>query len=466
MLGLVVNTYVNSHDMGDFEVHRSKASTMDLADMGVPRMEINVAVDEGMPDMETDDDEEPIPSGNVDAIIQSLDVTPIQVVAPVQARVEPQGTPGGYTGSCAGTTQDVLPALTSGAVAFGTPGGCSTSVSPKGVVIPKMETLDILDQRSRPSLDLFRNTRRKMKKTPYVELPEGAIIEVSDEDEGDMDIMAELGVDFDRKKVKGEAMSVAEHNAEFERKVKEDMAAAQAENARKMAVIQEELRAANAKQDQMFMMMQAFFQASGAFPPAHTPPGPFPSHLQAPHPTPVASPPPELQPATSHDAIAAAIREDEDLRTRVRESSGPAVLTPPPSRVGLHRETGIEGVRQGDDTARHTDMVIVEDTQGSPNETFGVHVMDIESSPDRAPHTGALMEEVRMDTLDLGGDDDDVQLVQQTQSSPPGRAAEAMETESPEREDITNARSLIEQEGPAAPSSAAAPPLDDEVTHL
>ena len=59
-----------------------------------------------------------------------------------------------------------------------------------------METLDIWDQRSRPSLDLFRNTRRKMKKTPYMELPEGAVIEVSDEEEGDMDIMAELGGRF------------------------------------------------------------------------------------------------------------------------------------------------------------------------------------------------------------------------------------------------------------------------------
>ena len=467
MLGLVVNSYVDENDMEDFEQHRFKASTMDLADMSVPRMEINIAVDEGMPDMETDDDdEEPLPSGNLEAIIQSLDVTPLQVVAPVQPRFEPQGTPGGYTGSSAGATQDVLPARTSGAEAFGTPGGCSTSVSPKRVVVPKMETLDILDQRSRPSLDLFRNTRRKMKKTPYVELPEGTVIEVSDEDEGDMDIMVELGVEFDKeKRVKGEPLSVAEHNAEFERKVKEDMAAAQAENARKMAVIQEELRAANAKQDQMFMMMQAFFQASGgasllAFPPANTPPV-GPSHLQAPHPTPVASPPPEMQRTTSHDAIAAAIREDEDLRTRVRESSGPAVLTPPPSRVGLHRETDRVGGITGNDTARHADMVNVEDTQGSPDDAAEKQRMDVEEQ-DRP----SWIDDVHMDALDLGGEDDTNDRIQQTQSSPPVHPADAMETESPEKVEITNARSLVEQEGPAAPSSAAAPPLDDEVTHL
>lgn len=39
-----------------------------------------------------------------------------------------------------------------------------------------------------------------MKKTPYVKLPEDAITDISDEDEGDMDIMMELGVNFDMNK--------------------------------------------------------------------------------------------------------------------------------------------------------------------------------------------------------------------------------------------------------------------------
>ena len=120
-----------------------------------------------------------------------------------------QGTPGGYTGLLAGTAQDVLPVQTSSVEAFGTPGGCSTSVSPRpNLAVPKMENLDVLDQRSYTLLDHFRNTRRRMKKTPYMELPEGAIIEVSDEDESDMEIMVELGVDFDKnKRVKEEALS-------------------------------------------------------------------------------------------------------------------------------------------------------------------------------------------------------------------------------------------------------------------
>jgi hypothetical protein len=85
------------------------------------------------------------------------------------------------------------------------------------IVIPRMDTLDILDQHSHPSLDHFRNTRRRMKKIPYVELLVGAIIEVSDEDEGDMDIMAELKVNYDKsKRVKEEALTVAELNAKVE----------------------------------------------------------------------------------------------------------------------------------------------------------------------------------------------------------------------------------------------------------
>ena len=305
MLGLVVNSYVDAQDEEEYLVHRTKASTMDLDDMCVPREDFSMPVDEGMPGMETDDDE-PAPSVDVDAILQSFNITPLRMLAPTGHPSEPQGTPGGYTGSSAGTTQDVVPARVSGAEPFGTPGGCSTSVSPRPVVVPKMETLDLLDQRSRPSLDQFRNTRRRMKKTPYVELPEGAIIEVSDEDEGDMDIMAELGVDYDKnKRVKEEALTVAELNAKLEQKMKEEMAAAAEESARNMARMQEALRESAAKTDAIFEMlrnMQSFsapaqqpYPFPGAYPSHSPPPGLFPgepSQPPAPHPTPAGSPPP------------------------------------------------------------------------------------------------------------------------------------------------------------------------------
>ena len=101
-----------------------------------------------------------------------------------------------------------------------------------------MEVLDVLDQCTRPSLDRFRDTRRKMKELPYVELQENSIIEVFDEDEGDIKIMVELGVAEKSKGPKEEALSVAELNAKLEQKMKEDMASAAAENARKISVIQ------------------------------------------------------------------------------------------------------------------------------------------------------------------------------------------------------------------------------------
>src|SRR6202048_5170293 len=310
MLGLVVNSYVDAVDEEEFQVHRAKASTMDLGDMSLPRTDLN------MPAIETDDDE-PVPSANLEAIVRSFDVTPLRILAPMGNPSDVQGTPGGYTGSSAGTTQDVLPARTSGAEAFSTPGGCSTSVSPRpNVVVPKMENLDLLDQRSRPSLDHFRNTRRKMKKTPYVELPPGAIIEVSDEDEGDMEIMVELGVDFDKnKRVKEEALSVAELNAKLEQKMKEDMAAAAEENAWKMMKIQEELRASNKKTDTILAMlsrMQSFVvapQPAYPFPAGYPPHAPFPagpSYQPTLHPTPVVTPPPPAMladPANIPDAV-------------------------------------------------------------------------------------------------------------------------------------------------------------------
>lgn len=145
MLGLVVNSYLDGTDEKEYKRHRTMASTMDLGDMTVPRTDFTMPADEGMPGMETDDDK-PTPSANLKAIIQSLDVTPLRILPPTTQPSDPQGTPGGYIGSSAGATQDVAPARISGLEAFSTPGGCSTSVSPRPLSVPKMETLDLLDQ--------------------------------------------------------------------------------------------------------------------------------------------------------------------------------------------------------------------------------------------------------------------------------------------------------------------------------
>jgi hypothetical protein len=114
MMGLCVNSYIDAHDDEEYQRHRANAFTMDLGDICVPKTDFNMPVDEGTPGMEMDDDE-PTPSANLDAIVQSLDVIPLRILAPTAHPSDPQGTPGGYTESSAGTTHDVGPAQIFGA---------------------------------------------------------------------------------------------------------------------------------------------------------------------------------------------------------------------------------------------------------------------------------------------------------------------------------------------------------------
>lgn len=121
--------------------------------------------------------------------------------------------------------------------------------------------------------------------------------------------------------------------------------------------------------------------------------------------------------------------------------------------VGMPSQAGMPVGRQGDDPARHTDTVIVEETQGSPSDRAGVQLMEEDS-----PEEDRRIQDVHMETLDLGGEDD----VQQTQAD---RAEADMETEAPAAGAVTNARSSMVEEGADLPS-AGAPPADDEVTLL
>jgi hypothetical protein len=90
--------------------------------------------------------------------------------------------------------------------------------------------------------------------------------------------------------------------------------------------------------------------------------------------------------------------------------------------------------------------------------------MELESQERKQLPSSRTMD-VPMATLDLGGESDDADIVQQTQASQAVRQPESVETEEPAPMEVTNERSLIEAEG-AARSSAAAPPPDDEVTLL
>ena len=79
-----------------------------------------------------------------------------------------------------------------------------------------------------------------------------------------------------------------------------------------------------------------------------------------------------------------------------------------------------------------------------------------------SPAQARRVSDVHMETLDQGGDDDDIQ---QTQTSQAERAAEDMETETAAAGEDTNVRSSIAEGADDVPSDPA-PPADDEVTHL
>ena len=268
MLGLTVNTFIEYSDLKEFNIHRMKASKMDINDIHDRRLESTAVVDEPMPELEDDNDDVsphvPGTSGANPGIqelgeddVIPLDVTPLRVLPPQFQTRDCLGTPIGYTGSSAGANQEIVPLRTSATDPQGTPGGCSTSTSPRDkLLVPKTEARDDVDQRSRPSLEHFRDTRRKMRKTAYSELPIDAIIDVSDDDEGDVDILGQFGRDSEaNKKVKEEALSVSELNAKLEQRMKEKMAEAAEVNARKMSVIEEELRVSNAKTDAILALL-------------------------------------------------------------------------------------------------------------------------------------------------------------------------------------------------------------------
>ena len=87
-----------------------------------------------------------------------------------------------------------------------------------------MEVLDILNQRTRPSLDRFREARRKMQKVPYVELSRDAMIDVSEDNEGDIEMMVDMGVMTQGDWTKDEALLVADLNRQLQEKLKERLA--------------------------------------------------------------------------------------------------------------------------------------------------------------------------------------------------------------------------------------------------
>lgn len=114
----------------------------------------------------------------------------------------------------------------------------SSPLPKERLVDPKTKFADDMDQCYCPSLDLFRDACKKIKKIPYSKLPKSAVIDVSNNNDAEMDILKQFGLDIEaNENVKEEALFVADPNAKFKQKMKENMAGAEAENMKKMTIL-------------------------------------------------------------------------------------------------------------------------------------------------------------------------------------------------------------------------------------
>ena len=90
MLGLVVNCYVDAKDEGDYQFHRMKASTMDLADFEAAKAEASNAVESDLQHGESED-EEVAPDIDIQAILRGLEIPPLLALAPSKLQRNPMG---------------------------------------------------------------------------------------------------------------------------------------------------------------------------------------------------------------------------------------------------------------------------------------------------------------------------------------------------------------------------------------
>jgi cell division septum initiation protein DivIVA len=112
-----------------------------------------------------------------------------------------------------------------------------------------MEGRDVLELILRLDINSYRASRRQRNKTPYNEYPEGAVLELSDEDEDEVRLYDAISaLPSEPGKVKKEPMSVSELDEKMEKRMKEELDTrlweANEEHARKMAAIQAEMEQA------------------------------------------------------------------------------------------------------------------------------------------------------------------------------------------------------------------------------
>ena len=283
MLGLQVNSFVEVRDMDDANAHRVLASKMDIEDIIdvlTPHPVVPLASrEEATPATEWDSDgdqdpvsprEQPATQGHVHGLVRDpihphqfllgedhmdteephADVTPIRVHhTPI---LSPFGTPTSRVGfpSTAGPSR-AAGLMAEKDVDLATEAGCTASSGggSEHAELPPMEGRDVLELILRPDIASYRESRRQRNKTPYNEYPEGAVLELSDEDEDEVRMYNAISaLPSEPGKVKKEPMSVAELDEKLEKRMKEELdqrlREANEEHAKKMAAIQAEMEEA------------------------------------------------------------------------------------------------------------------------------------------------------------------------------------------------------------------------------
>ena len=446
MLGLVVNSFVETSDYDEANVHRSQASKMDILDI-LPSLAVRsvtpLASRTETAAMDTDSDTEAGPSNTPRAQTPPDNVvrdplTGLYILGVSQHHDEDAhvtiDTPFGTPTSRVGLPSTLLPSMRGqlrdrdGA---GPSRGDDFSASSGEEETPPARTqlpaIDVLDMRSRPSLDLYRENRRRRNKVPYVEFGINDVVVISDEDEEEIKMYDMVrGVPEGPATVKKEAMTVAELDEKMAKRMNDEIAQRISENnqehALKMAAIQLELERQRKESQEMHAQLMGYFAQLTARPQvvfATSPEGshgptlamPAPSsYMHYPPPPQGVQPQPPAPIQPSIPVLPRAEAEEDELRTRVRNSAGHSPLPIPgsiPLVIAADDDStsftivrrGLE--RSGHDSAKHTERV--EDSQESPTpsgqpdermeDTQGTPQEHVDTQASHAPST-----EMDMDT--------------------------------------------------------------------
>ena len=479
MLGLIVTSFVETEDYNEADAHRARAEKMDLMDI-IPALGVQSVAplasrsDTAPMDLDTDIEVGPTNTPRAqtppDNVVRDP-LTGLYILGVGQSLDTPLGTPTSRVGMPS-TQPHWAPGPSHGGDGAGPSRAedCSASSGEEETPparIPQLPAIDVLDMRARPTLDMYRENRRRRNKVPYVEFGINDVVVISDEDEEEIKMYDMVrGVPEGPVAVKKEAMTVAELDEKMARRMDDEIAQRISQNnqehALKMAAIQLELERQRRESQEMHAQLMGFFSQLTARPQVFyaTPP-------EGPHVPAVAMPPPALhshypsapQSVQGPSLLPVAETQEDELRTRVRNSAAhpPSSFSEPiPVSSSLEDDTtsftivrrGVE--RTGHDTVRHTDPVEESQESPTPSGQRDVQMEDMQVSP---------IDNMRLDVDTEATHEEHVD----TQAS--RAASTGMEMETDVSIEVTDARPHVSH-GSDEGGSGSKSPLHAEVTNL